>query len=541
MLTQDVRSHLQAQMRTRLQALVRKAKVPDTDADAALLLATLTRLLTSKKEYERALGEEESAAAFCKQHALPEKQARIFMAMQRQKDIYTPNALLDALMTGLFLLQVVIIVYEMWGRNMLGLFAVLCIAIDALVFRVKAWSEWIGGRLSDLVADHGLVDERPLAAKIQLKKWQEQTWQLVVHASASLFEIMILSDEEWWSKPETSWVPHPFEQRGKFRTDLQVFYMAQLAVWMYTCFVHRFVDERRKDYFVMYLHHIASAPRRASRGERACSSACTERRRLIRARALSPFAPRLVLAPALPPPRLQVTIALVGLSWACGYMRVGLLVLFVHDFSDIFVDLLKMVNYLKLENRRGLFASEIAYIVCVLSWVYFRLYEFPFRVVRGSLTVPYTLLLRTPRESYSFLGLEFFPSDLPWHFHLNVMLFALLLLHIYWFHLFLMIGYRILTESAREASRQEYEGDSDEEEETAKGQIADGGAAAGAGAGAGAGAADGGAAVAAIAAAAAAAAAEAAASEPKRGAAAARKGGASGRGGSATAARTATK
>lgn len=101
-----------------------------------------------------------------------------------------------------------------------------------------------------------------------------------------------------------------------------------------------------------------------------------------------------------------MTIALVGLSWACGYMRMGLLVLFVHDFSDIFVDLLKMVNYLKLENRRGLFASEIAYIVCVLSWVYFRLYEFPFRVVRGSLTVPYTLLLRTPRESYSFLGLE---------------------------------------------------------------------------------------------------------------------------------------
>ena len=488
MLTQDVRSHLQAQMRTRLQALVRKAKVPDTDADAALLLATLTRLLTSKKEYERALGEEESAAAFCKQHALPEKQARIFMAMQRQKDIYTPNALLDALMTGLFLLQVVIIVYEMWGRNMLGLFAVLCIAIDALVFRVKAWSEWIGGRLSDLVADHGLVDERPLAAKIQLKKWQEQTWQLVVHASATIFEVAILSDEEWWQKPETSWVPHPFEQRGKFRTDLQVFYIAQLAVWMYTCFVHRFVDERRKDYFVMYLHHI-------------------------------------------------VTISLVGLSWACGYMRVGILVLFVHDASDIFVDLLKMVNYLKLENQRGYFASEIAYVVCVLSWIYFRLYQFPFRVVRGSLTVPYTLLLRTPRESYSFLGLEFFPSDLPWHFHLNVMLFALLLLHIYWFHLFLMIGYRILTESAREASRQEYEGDSDEEEETAKGQIADGGAAAGAGAGA----ADGGAAVAAIAAAAAAAAAEAAASEPKRGAAAARKGGASGRGGSATAARAATK
>jgi hypothetical protein len=159
-------------------------------------------------------------------------------------------------------------------------------------------------------------------------------------------------------------------------------------------------------------------------------------------------------------------------------MRVGVLVLFVHDFSDIFVDLLKMVNYLKLENRKGFFASEIAYVLCVLSWIYFRLYEYPFRVLYGSLTVPYTLLLRTPRKSYGFLGLEFFPSDLPWHFHLNVMLLVLLLLHIYWFHLFLMIGYRILTESAREASRQEYEGDSDDEdapEGTAKGGKARGG------------------------------------------------------------------
>lgn len=30
--------------------------------------------------------------------------------------------------------------------------------------------------------------------------------------------------------------------------------------------------------------------------------------------------------------------------------------------------------------------------MCVLSWMYFRLYQFPFRVLRGSLTVPYTLL-----------------------------------------------------------------------------------------------------------------------------------------------------
>ncbi len=187
---------------------------------------------------------------------------------------------------------------------------------------------------------------------------------------------------------------------------------------MYTCFVHRFVDERRKDYFVMYTHHI-------------------------------------------------VTIGLVGWSWAVGYMRIGLLVLFVHDISDIFVDLLKMVNYLKLSDRRGFYASEIAYVLCVLSWLYWRLYEYPLRVIRGSLVAPYSLLVKTPRDPVTIplLGLEFFPADLPGHFQLNVLLLSLLGMHIYWFHLFLMIGYRILTESVREASRQEYEGDSDDEGE----------------------------------------------------------------------------
>jgi hypothetical protein len=333
--------------------------------------------------------------------------------MQKHKEIYRHNALLDNVMTVLFLLQVSAIGLEMWNRGMFGIFLIMCIIIDALVYRVKSVSEWLGTVLSDKVFNDGMGDEKPLAGRIQMKKWQEQSWQLAVHVSMSILEFCILSDEEWWSKPETSWVPHPFEQRGKFRTDLQIFYIAQLGIWIYTCYIHRFVDERRKDYYVMYMHHI-------------------------------------------------VTIALVGLSWAVGYMRIGVLVLFIHDVSDIFVDLLKMVNYLKLEGQKGFFLSEIAYVVCVLSWIYFRLYQFPFRIFRGSFLTPYVLLLRTPRVSYSFLGLEFFPSDLPWHFHLNVMLMALMVLHVYWFFLFLRIGLRIMNDSARDASRLEYEGDSDD-------------------------------------------------------------------------------
>jgi hypothetical protein len=186
------------------------------------------------------------------------------------------------------------------------------------------------------------------------------------------------------------------------------------AVWIYTCIVHRFFDERRKDYFVLYVHHI-------------------------------------------------VTIMLVAASLSAGYLRIGLIVLYVHDVSDILVDTLKMVNYLKLEGPRGLFASEIAYVSCVLGWIYWRLYQFPFRVIRGSFLETWQWNAPQPRVNDFLFG--FVLTDLPLYLHTNVLLTVLFGLHIYWGHLFLMIGYRILTESAREASRQEYEGDSDDETE----------------------------------------------------------------------------
>ena len=130
----------------------------------------------------------------------------------------------------------------------------------------------------------------------------------------------------------------------------------------------------------------------------------------------------------------------------------------MHDVSDVFVDLLKMVNYLKLEDRRGYFASELAYLACVVAWLYWRLYEFPFRVIRGASYEAYRMIAPQP-SMYAPLSLASFTvRELPFWFELNVLLLTLQALHVYWGHLFLMIGYRILTESAREASRQEYEG-----------------------------------------------------------------------------------
>jgi hypothetical protein len=139
---------------------------------------------------------------------------------------------------------------------------------------------------------------------------------------------------------------------------------------------------------------------------------------------------------------------------------------YVHDISDIFIDLLKMGNFLKMEGYRGLFISELAYVFAVVAWLYYRMFQFPFRVIHTAFVVSSRIVSVAPRLDDGLL--ELFPPDVPFWQPANLLLGVLQLLHIYWFYLLAMVGYRIVTESARQASRAEYEGDSDDDDDGAQ-------------------------------------------------------------------------
>jgi ceramide synthetase len=76
------------------------------------------------------------------------------------------------------------------------------------------------------------------------------------------------------------------------------------------------------------------------------------------------------------------TITLVVGSHFLSQQRIGLLVLMVHDISDIFVDVLKLTNYLGYEGPRFLFAVEISFIANLFTFGFVRLYIFPVYVIR---------------------------------------------------------------------------------------------------------------------------------------------------------------
>ena len=168
-----------------------------------------------------------------------------------------------------------------------------------------------------------------------------------------------------------------------------------------------------------------------------------------------------------------------------GVNRVGIAVVFIHDISDIPLDLMKMANYLGIDGDSklgdglgGMFLTEICYVMCCVSWAFWRLYVYPVVVLTAA------VLYSTQRkECSSFYGdwasgtwglpssrgvpssvSDMLPCDL-----MRGGLLALLVMHILWFWLICRIGYKLITaENAHTAASEEYEGTSDSDDAAAK-------------------------------------------------------------------------
>merc|ERR1719350_1597680 len=124
-----------------------------------------------------------------------------------------------------------------------------------------------------------------------------------------------------------------------------------------------------------------------------------------------------------------------------GELGFGLLILFVHDASDVMLDLMKMCNYLKLEGTHGLYLTEIAFVLnTYVCWPYFRLYYFPF------VAIPTTLLRHNslcPGQQKK-IGLT--------------MLCLLVVLHLFWWNVMNRIAFKMVKGgSPNRAGEEEYE------------------------------------------------------------------------------------
>ncbi len=267
----------------------------------------------------------------------------------------------------------------------------------------------------------------PLSKPAAHAKFIGTAWQFLIHFTMTIFEVYVLYEEDWISVPWTCFDPDPDLFTPK--ASLRFLFVTQMAIWIYTCFSHRFnaSAHAHKDYFVMYVHHI-------------------------------------------------ITIGLVGIAYYDNNFKIGAVVLFVHDASDIAIDVLKMANYLRLDSSKAFFFVETAYAVLMGCWCYFRLYLFPrYIITHGSfVSIAYWENRRLPDGSIPLANRMLYrvghwTKEYNWFFIkaliCNILLCMLLCLHFWWFALLIRLLRKICANGgdAHGAGAAEYEGDSDHE------------------------------------------------------------------------------
>jgi len=138
--------------------------------------------------------------------------------------------------------------------------------------------------------------------------------------------------------------------RARARACVCVCVFGVQGVWVYTLIIHRWVDTpRRKDFIVMYIHHVATI---WLVGAYLTGCACHLVHALTNCNAC-----------------VWVLIRCSAIGCANGFHRISVVILAVHDTSDILIDMLKIVNLLGVRCGAGVWLVwRAAQAVVYVAW-----------------------------------------------------------------------------------------------------------------------------------------------------------------------------
>uniref|UniRef100_A0A8B9KIT6 Ceramide synthase 5 n=1 Tax=Astyanax mexicanus TaxID=7994 RepID=A0A8B9KIT6_ASTMX len=199
-------------------------------------------------------------------------------------------------------------------------------------------------------------------------------------------------DSPWMWDTRQCWYNYPYQV---LTPGLYHYYVTELAFYWSLMF-SQFTDIKRKDFLIMFVHHLA-------------------------------------------------TVSLISFSYANNMVRVGSLVLCVHDTSDFLLEAAKLANYAKYQR------------LCDFLFVVFGAAFFGTRLI----IYPFWILNSTMFESWEIVG----PYASWWVF--NPLLLVLQVLHIIWSYLIARIAFKALMRGkVSKDVRSDIESSSEEETET---------------------------------------------------------------------------
>ncbi|XP_055788136.1 ceramide synthase 5-like [Salvelinus fontinalis] len=225
-----------------------------------------------------------------------------------------------------------------------------------------------------------------------LTKFCESMWRLTFYTGIFTYAIRYLWVSPWMWDTRQCWYNYPFQTLSPGQYN---YYVAELAFYWSLMF-SQFTDIKRKDFLIMFVHHLA-------------------------------------------------TITLITFSYCNNMLRIGTMVMCVHDASDIVLELAKLANYAKYQR------------ICDTGFVVFSIVFFITRLVIYPFWIIYSVLV----ESWEIVG----PYSSWWL--LNGLLLVLQSLHVFWFYLIARIAIKaIFKGKVAKDDRSDIESSSEEETDT---------------------------------------------------------------------------
>ncbi|KAG5847843.1 hypothetical protein ANANG_G00130500 [Anguilla anguilla] len=221
------------------------------------------------------------------------------------------------------------------------------------------------------------------------RKFYEACWRFAFYMVAFSAGLAVLVDAPWFWDQRECWNGFPLQPIS----DAHYWYYMMELGFYWSLLLCVSVDIKRKDFREQIVHHVA-------------------------------------------------TISLLGFSYCSNYVRIGTLVMLVHDSSDFLLESAKMFNYAKWRKT-----CDSLFVVFTVVFLVTRLVVFPSRVIHTTLVL--SMEVFTP-----FFGYYFF----------NALLLVLQALHVFWAWLILRMVYKFIFRGMveRDERSDEESGDDDE-------------------------------------------------------------------------------
>ena len=229
-------------------------------------------------------------------------------------------------------------------------------------------------------------------AEKRMSKWTESCWKMTAFGGMTALGAAVVWDAPWLTDTRQFWAgctDFPCNHPSGWLLRCQ--YSAAMGFYIYSIPSLFFWETRRKDFLENFVHHL-------------------------------------------------VTLFLIVYSHYVNFMRVGGVVLLLHDVCDIWLEVAKLGQYANSEAF-----STAMFVVFLLVWIAMRLVYFPLWVINSTLYEVITEVAdkvpHIPREPHYSL--------------FNGMLITLLVLHAYWTFLIFKVVVRKLSSGKTEDVRED--------------------------------------------------------------------------------------